>query len=157
MKDGKPVYLGPTNRDVFLGYLRVGTFDTREMPNRVFFAALTASQVGTDNGKKWLGLLREQGFEFVRATDNSVYTGKTVDEEPGKGFSHLVHIFGLFRNISSTAVEDPFAPPEVWATLPEPTATPNQIWLAGETKLLSEEEATDEPVVAVAASPSPFA
>jgi hypothetical protein len=120
------------------------------MPNRVFLAAITRSQTQSATGKKWLGILKEQGFEFIRATDNSVYTGQAVAEEPGKGAGHPVYIFGLFRNISSSALEDPFAPPKEWASLPEPEMTPNQIWLAGKTELFSEE------VAAVPAQPSPF-
>lgn len=156
MKDGKQAYLGPTNRDIFLNYLRIGTFDTREMPNRVFLAAITRNQVQTENGKKWLALLREQGFEFIRATDNSVYTGTAVGEKPGMGTGHPVYIFGLFRNISSAALADPFAPPAEWTALPEPTATPNQLWLTGKTSILTEEEVTGKAPVAVPAQPNPF-
>ena len=76
--DGKlsHAHLGPTNKDVFLGYLRVGTFDQSEMPNRGFLAVMTQEQAEYGIfAQQWLAILKENGFEFIRAVDNSVYSG----------------------------------------------------------------------------------
>lgn len=158
-KDGKCVeaWLGPTNRDIFLQYLRIGTFDTQEMPNRMFLAAMTDEQMESSYGQEWMRILKEQGFQFIAKVDNSVYSGQDVGEpsteEPsycdcGCGMSmgdepaHPVYLFGLFRNIGTTRVDDPFKAPQFWEDLPTPTKTDMDRWLEGETKILTKEEAT---------------
>ena len=149
-KKGKAAYLGKTNHELFLNYLRIGTFSLTDMPNRIFLASLTEAQCDGDIGKKWLKILKENGFEFIRATDNSVYSGTTVTDTPGKGGSP-VYLFGLFRNISSFALEDPYKAPEYWDSLPEglrapnePTAsvtmTPNELWLSQKTTIYTEDD-----------------
>jgi hypothetical protein len=110
------LFAGPTYRDIFWQRIRVGTFDVRPMPNHGFFAILTKSQVGSNNGKKWLAILKEAGFEFIRTVDNSVYTGAGL--KPEVGHSHPNYIFGLFRNIGNGAIKDPFTPPKEWTDLP---------------------------------------
>lgn len=114
-------YLGPTYRDMFKQRLRIGTHSSREMPNHAFLAVLTANQVRQENGKKWLHILKENGFEFIRAWDNSVYTGKELVKEAGQGkggrSSHINYLFALFRNVGDGAVADQFRPPKEWTGL----------------------------------------
>lgn len=114
------LYAGPTWKDIFLQRLRIGTFNQSSMPNHVFLAVLTQSQVSGGVGLKWLKILKEQGFEFIRTTDNSVYNGSSIISEPGEamGSSHKNHIFGLFRNIGNGWVDDPYTPPAAWTNLP---------------------------------------
>lgn len=138
--NGKKVYLGPTNRDIFEAYLRIGTFSLEETPNRMFLASLTQEQCGTEIGKKWLTILKENGFEFIRAVDNSVYSGEEVSREQ-EDEGTPVYLFGLFRNIGTTRLSDPFAPPEYWKELPEPEDD-FTIWEKGKLHVLTEEEAT---------------
>lgn len=116
---GENSFIGETYKDVFLQRLRIGTFNDREMSNHGFLAVLTDTQIRSGIGKEWLTILRENGFEFIRSIDNSVYTGNTISEN-GKGSgSHLNHLFGLFRNINIHMVNDPFTPPDVWSALPK--------------------------------------
>lgn len=123
MKDGELVFAGPTWRDIFWQRLRVGTFNQSEKPNHTFLAVLTDSQIQSGHGKKWLAILREAGFEFIRTVDNSVYTGANL-AALGAGVSHKNHIFGLFRNIGSGNIEDPFTPPKEWTELPSVKTEP---------------------------------
>jgi hypothetical protein len=109
------MFAGPTYRDIFLQRLRIGTFSTDDMPNHTFLAVLTEYQVTNETGKKWLALLKEHGFEFIRTVDNSVYTGQDLD---GEQSSHKNYLFGLFRNIGSGKIENPFEPPKAWTDLP---------------------------------------
>lgn len=113
-------FLGLTHRDVFLQRLRIGTFSNNDMPNHAFFAILTGYQITTTNGRKWLALLKENGFEFLRTVDNSVYTGKGLLGQNGKNrtSSHPNYVFALFRNIGRGSVPNPFTPPEEWTDLP---------------------------------------
>lgn len=114
------LYAGPTYRDIFWQRLRIGTFSSDDMPNHAFFAIMTEYQLTETNGWKWLALLKEAGFEFIRTVDNSVYTGSSVMAEPGGGgrSPHPNYIFGLFRNIGKGAIHDPFTPPKAWTDLP---------------------------------------
>jgi hypothetical protein len=109
-------FAGPTWRDIFWQRLRVGTFSNSDMPNHAFLAILTSQQVSGGVGAKWLAILKEAGFEFIRTVDNSVYTGPNLGK-PVKGGSHPNYIFGLFRNIGRGAVADPFTPPKAWTDL----------------------------------------
>lgn len=116
-RSGQEMFFGPTYRDIFINRIRTGTFGLSDMPNHGFLAVLTDYQVRTTNGKKWLELLAEQGFEFIRAIDNSVYTGSGVLSQEGgilKVSSRPNYLFGLFRNIGTGALEDPFDPPQAW-------------------------------------------
>lgn len=116
---GNNAYAGPTYRDIFHQRIRFGTFDTRDMPNHGFIAILTESQVNGGHGAKWLAILKEAGFEFIRTVSNSVYGGQSVlPSLPDTGGSYQNHIFGLFRNIGSGAVADPCTPPKAWTDLP---------------------------------------
>jgi hypothetical protein len=134
-------YLGKTNKEVFENYIRIGTFGTEDMPDHAFFAVFSDSQMSDRHGQKWLKILKDEGFEFLRTVGNSVYTGREVPTEPtNKGRPHKNHIFALFRNISSNAVPDPFTPPKAWSDLPEPTMTPHQIWHSRKTKIYGESE-----------------
>lgn len=115
-RDNEMVFAGPTYRDIFWQRLRIGTFDQRPLPNHAFFAILTANQIKTYIGSKWLALLKEAGFEFLRSVSNSVYTNPELSRPEGAG-SNLNHIFALFRNIGTGAPENPFRPPAQWEEL----------------------------------------
>lgn len=129
--EGKPQFLGSTYRDIFNQRLRIGTFSSSDMPNHVFFAVLTQDQLRLDTGRQWLKILKESGFEFVRTTDNSVYTGESLyDEEPYDEYDeydeydnepHLNYIFALYRNIGRARVKNPFNPPAEWTDLDDVT------------------------------------
>lgn len=112
-------FFGPTYHDIFKTRIRVGTFGTRDMPNHGFLAILTSGQCSSTIGKKWLAILKEEGFEFIRAIDNSVYTGNNLG---GSSSAHPNYVFGLFRNIGNSKISDPFTPPTSWSDLPPVTA-----------------------------------
>jgi hypothetical protein len=117
---GKTVFAGPTYRDIFWQRLRFGTFEKRDMPNHGFLAILTDSQISGGVGAKWLAILKEAGFEFIRTVCNSVYAGQSITPEPVDATalgSSRNHLFGLFRNIGSGMVGNPFQPPEAWLKL----------------------------------------
>lgn len=117
MLNNEIAFAGPTYRDVFNQRIRFGTFDKRDMPNHGFLAILTENQVNGKTGKKWLAILRETGFEFLRSVSNSVYQGASLGKPSGTG-SSMNHLFGLFRNIGSGASADPYTPPKAWSSLP---------------------------------------
>lgn len=114
------MFAGPTYRDIFWQRLRYGTFGSHDMPNHGFIAILTQSQISGTIGRKWLALLKEAGFEFLRTVDNSVYSGASTITKPGQGCTsaHPNYVFGLFRNIGSGAIKDPYTPPKEWTDLP---------------------------------------
>jgi hypothetical protein len=87
------------------------------MPNHVFLAVLTEQQIRGGVGLKWLKLLKEQGFEFIRTTDNSVYSGPELLKPSVSRSPHRIYLFGLFRNVGAGAVENPFVPPAEWTAL----------------------------------------
>lgn len=122
-KNGQHAYLGKTNREVFLARLRIGTFGRGDMPNHAFFVVLTENQLRTPHGMAWLKILKEQGFEFLRCVDNSVYTGSSLADKDKRN-PHKNYIFALFRNVGAGSVDDMFAPPKEWTDLksvvPEP-------------------------------------
>lgn len=165
-KDGELAFLGPTLRDIFWNRLRISTFGLSDHPNKAFLAVLEESQLHHDPGRKWLALLKEAGFEFIRRIDNSVYTGSKLG---GKGSPHTNYLFGLFRNIGNGHIKNPFEPPKAWTDLPyvipevfdyirdegvgigdTQREIHRQIWDAhGPTKILtlSEVEKSDAPVI----------
>jgi hypothetical protein len=117
---GEPIngeFLGKTWKEVFESRIRIGTFSNRDMPNHGFLAILTASQVSGGYGAKWLKILKENGFEFIRSVSNSVYQGSGLlnGNKPTDG--SLNYVFGLFRNIGTGAAVDPFEPPKAWTAL----------------------------------------
>lgn len=114
------LFAGPTYRDIFWQRIRSGTFDSKDMPNHTFFAILTDWQINSAHGRKWMAILKEAGFEFVRSVSNSVYTRQTLSKPRGEGES-LNYIFALFRNIGYGAPADPFTPPKAWRDLPSVT------------------------------------
>lgn len=121
--DGKFSFVGGTYRDIFKNRIRIGTFNLQDMPNHFFIAVLTHSQIATKGsiGHKWLEILKEEGFEFIRTVDNSVYTGNEVVKEVGEKSdvsSHPNYVFALFRNIGKGRIEDQFTPPKAWTDLP---------------------------------------
>lgn len=147
---GAPLGFGPTNLDVFLGFLGTGTFNAGKKADKTFIAVMTAAQVSSPTGRKWLKILKEHGFEFIRAVNNSVYGGDgglavDADMKPA-GAPHLNYIFGLFRNITNNQVPDPFAPPEEWAKLPEVSKQQViDLWRAGYPEPFSKPEAAPKP------------
>ena len=121
---GEPIddlFLGKTYKEVFESRLRIGTFNTEDMPNHAFLAILTEYQLTSTTGNKWLRILKENGFEFIRSFDNSVYTGQSLKEEGYEDDwcegTHANYLFGMFRNIGSGAVENPFQAPKAWQEL----------------------------------------
>lgn len=111
-------FAGPTYRDIFHQRLRIGTHSNRDMPNHAFLAVITRNQLGTNFGKKWLAILKENGFEFIRAVSNSVGLGATVVEPGNFSDGSVNYLFGLFRNIGNGAVAHPLQPPAEWTDLP---------------------------------------
>ena len=139
-RDKKMLLAGPTYRDIFNTRIRIGTFSGQDMPNHFFLAVLTEGQLIGEYGAKWLAILKEAGFEFVRTVDNSVYSGPTLD---GGRPPHPNHIFGLFRNIGDAAIKEPHQPPAAWLALPEQTKSQTEIWNdTTPTVLITEDEAT---------------
>lgn len=117
--NSEALFAGPTYKDIFLQRIRYGTFSNRDMPNHGFIAILTEWQVQSALGMKWLKILRECGFEFLRSVSNSVYTGSSVASTPHTSAgSKLNHVFVLFRNIGTGGPADPFTPPKEWSSLP---------------------------------------
>jgi hypothetical protein len=120
------VFAGPTNKDIFYQRLRVGTFGVDDMPNHAFFAIITQWQIESTNGKKWLKILKECGFEFLRTVSNSVYAGQSLGTyDPLATGEDIQHIFVLIRNIGTGGVGDPYTPPKEWRDLPFAT---NEFW-----------------------------
>jgi hypothetical protein len=113
-KGNEFAFLGPTLRDIFWQRLRISTFGLDNQPNKAFLAVFEESQLSSSCGSKWLAILKEAGFEFIRAIDNAVYTGSKLD---GKLSPHPNYLFGLFRNIGGARIEDPFTPPKQWTEL----------------------------------------
>lgn len=150
-------FAGPTYRDIFKTRIRVGTFGGADMPNHGFLAVLTEQQINGGVGKKWLEILKAEGFEFLRTVDNSVYTGPGL--ATSHGGSHKNYIFGLFRNIGNGKVKDQFTPPSAWTNLPDPyegdmsqgnrDKVQLELWKKGETKFLTKAQvkAAGAPVV----------
>ena len=136
---GHPIgdsFAGLTYREIFETRLRIGTFSTNDMPNHGFLAILTDWQVNSGYGAKWLKILHENGFEFIRTVDNSVYSGPSLKGQPipfGWQFydeyedeyeepyeedsNNKNYLFGLFRNIGNGAVYNPLTPPKAWSDL----------------------------------------
>ncbi len=111
-------YAGPTYRDIFWQRIRFGTFDSRDMPNHAFIAILTDSQISGGVGQKWLAILKEAGFEYIRSVSNSVYQGATLLGANAPSDGSRNHIFMLVRNIGTGAIKDQFTPPAAWTNLP---------------------------------------
>jgi hypothetical protein len=98
-------FLGMTYREIFESRLRIGSFSTRDMPNHAFFVILEKNQISGGYGQKWLAILKEHGFEFIRTVNNSVWNKDN-------------YVFALFRNNGPNAVADQFTPPPGWTDLP---------------------------------------
>lgn len=128
-------FLGMTYHEIFKARLRINTFNTGDKPNHTFFAVLTALQISGGVGKKWLSILKEEGFEFVRAVDNSVYTGADLGEI-GQGTPHINYIFAMYRNIGKGAVKDPFEAPAAWKELTDVINEPLDVLGAEQRKVM---------------------
>lgn len=98
-------FLGKTYREIFESRLRIGSFSTCDMPNHAFFVILEKAQISSGYGQKWLAILKEHGFEFIRTVNNSVWNKDN-------------YVFALFRNTGPNAVQDQFTPPPGWTDLP---------------------------------------
>lgn len=158
------VWVGPTYGDIFKARIRIGEFDNRDMPNHAFIAILTEGQCTSDPGKKWLKLLREVGFEFIRTVGNSVYNGPALLNPDSPGSPHKNHIFGLFRNIGNGSVKDQFTPPKAWSDLPKVKGEANECVLyyhelvgsEGTTEKLTERQRQQDLVIWEALGPPKF-
>jgi hypothetical protein len=109
-----------TNEEAFLAYLAHGSFSPHETyPDHGFIVTLTGDQVKSVAGKKWLTILKREGFEWVGCVSNSVYTEY-----------HPNHVFMLLRNthtyMEDEEIERLKSPPEFWQTLPTPSETPEE-------------------------------
>lgn len=113
----EPAFAGPTNRDIFMQRLRYGTFGTTDMPNHTFLAIMTEWQVKSAFGKKWLKILQETGFEFVRTIDNSVYSGASLAPLSNNKGKNIQYLFMLARNIGKGNDGNPHKPPKEWQKL----------------------------------------
>lgn len=132
IRNSEAAFLGKTYKEIFFQRLRIGTFGADDMPNHAFLAILTQEQIDTFVGMKWLALLKESGFEFIRTVDNSVYSGDQLYKDMPENYDdsddsddyyeeagepHPNYIFGLFRNIGAGRISDPFQPPQEWLYL----------------------------------------
>lgn len=108
-----------TNEDAFLAYLTHGSFTPYPEADHGFLAVLTGDQCNSANGKKWLAILKREGFQWLGCTSNSVYSEY-----------HPNHVFGLFRsthdNMEDEEIESLKSPPKAWEQLPDPTETPEE-------------------------------
>jgi hypothetical protein len=112
-------FVSGTQEEVFLQRLRFGTFSKSDMPNHAFIAILTDEQIHGTYGKKWLAILKREGFEFIRSVTNSVYSGSGSSPAASDASdSYLNHIFMLVRNCGTSGAKNPFMPPKVWQDLP---------------------------------------
>lgn len=120
IKNGEAIFAGKTEREIFLQRLRYGTFSSLDMPNHVFLAVLTKGQISGGVGKKWLEILKQEGFEFLFAADNSVYSGDNVGGAANN--EHPNYYFALIRNIGYGAMDEKsqFVAPKAWTDLPDP-------------------------------------
>jgi hypothetical protein len=154
---GENLFAGPTYEGIFNTRLRIGTFGRGDLPNHAFFASLTGEQLRSETGKQWLAILKANGFEFIRAVDNSVYSGPTLE---GTRYRDPVYVFALFRNIGNARLNDPFKPPKEWMDIssasPEvwdytqpkdmqelakrQTKAQTKLWEAGKTSFMTEKE-----------------
>lgn len=120
-KDYEGEFFGSTNKEVFEQRLKFATFSRCELPNHGFLAVITQDQLRTKDGMAWLKILKEYGFEFIRAVDNSVYTGNDLYDPSEKNSCSsapkIVYLFGLFRNISTSRIVNPYVPPYEWTDL----------------------------------------
>jgi hypothetical protein len=115
-------FAGKTYHEVFRQRLRYGTFSAKDMPNHAFIAILSQTQLGSAIGKKWLAILKAEGFEFLRTVNNSVWNVKN-------------YIFILVRNVGPNAVADQFTPPKEWRDLPQTVGEPWQVMEEGSVNL----------------------
>lgn len=114
---GKAAFITGTNEDHFLSYLKHGTMDTEAQPDHAFFAVLTDEQINHSTGREWLKILKREGFVWVGATSNSVYSEY-----------HPNHIFMLIRSTMEHMEDDEIMalaePPQYWQELEEPKESP---------------------------------
>ncbi len=115
----KQLAIAGTNEEVFLSHITHGSFTPEPEPDHGFIAVLTDDQVNGTIGRKWLAILKREGFEWVGCTSNSVY-----------GEYHPNHVFMLLRsthlNMEDAEIEELKKPPQVWTELPAPVETPEE-------------------------------
>jgi hypothetical protein len=121
-------FLGMTYREIFLSRLRIGSFSTKDMPNHAFFVMLERNQISSGFGQKWLAILKEHGFEFIRTVNNSVWNKDN-------------YVFALFRNNGPNAVADQFTPPPGWTELPSVKKETWELIPPSERKQLTKDQA----------------
>ena len=108
-----------TNEEVFLTYLKIGTMSSAPVEDHAFIAVITGEQIRSSTGKKWLKILKREGFEWAGCTSNSVYSEY-----------HPNHIFMMIRSTGEYMDEDEILqlkkPPSAWLELEEPSSTPEE-------------------------------
>lgn len=127
-------FLGKTYREIFESRLRIGSFSTRDMPNHAFFVMLEKNQISSGYGQKWLAILKEHGFEFIRTVNNSVWNKDN-------------YVFALFRNTGPNAVKDQFTPPPGWTDLPSVKKEAWEMITEGDRKTLTTEQAVADQMI----------
>lgn len=117
-EDGVKAVSG-TNEEVFLSYLYHGTMDYSKASDHAFLAILTDEQINSSTGRRWLEILKREGFVWVGATSNSVYCEY-----------HPNHIFMMIRSTREYMDDGEIMalkePPEYWKGLAEPEETPEE-------------------------------
>lgn len=113
----KQLHMKGTNAEVFRAYLAHGSFTPYPEQDHAFIAVLTEEQIHNSIGRSWLKILKEEGFEWMGAVSNSVYSEY-----------HPNHIFILIRNtrdyMDDEELEMLKKPPQAWTELDAPTETP---------------------------------
>lgn len=142
---------GITNEQAFLSHITHGSFTPEPEPDHGFVCVLTDSQCSSSTGKKWLAILKREGFEWVGCTSNSVYAGY-----------HPNHVFMLLRNthehMEDSELEQLKHPPKAWEELPEAAETPEERFSTLRAHIgEAHTSAAKAPEVAEEAAPVPYA
>jgi hypothetical protein len=136
-------FLGKTYREILESRLRIGSFSTRDMPNHAFFVMLERNQIASGFGQKWMAILKEHGFEFIRTVNNSVWNKDN-------------YVFALFRNNGPNAVGDQFTPPPGWTDLPSVKKEAWELIPAAERKQLTKDQAAVDQTIWDKIGPAKF-
>ena len=84
--DGGVMAITGTNIEVLKALLTLGTHDQEPKEARSFLVTLNNDQICSEEGRKWLAILKGLGFEYLRSFENGVY-----------GADSWVYLFGYFR------------------------------------------------------------
>jgi hypothetical protein len=121
-------FLGMTYREIFRESAAYRLVLYADMPNHAFFVMLERNQISSGFGQKWLAILKEHGFEFIRTVNNSVWNKDN-------------YVFALFRNNGPNAVADQFTPPPGWTDLPSVKKEAWELIPPSERKQLTKDQA----------------